>query len=123
TNLYDLSKAFSSTIDLSELQTIIVHKAADFGVAEVASLWSFEPGTSEVLLVASAVNENYAVENAPDGVGSSIVGDLLADGRALLRNSIPPRDPVATENEGYTIRSVLAFPLIEEERPVGALVM
>src|SRR5512141_957574 len=48
TNLYDLSKAFGSTIDLSELNAVILRKAVDFGVAEVASLWFFEPETSEV---------------------------------------------------------------------------
>ncbi len=123
TNLYDLSKAFGSTIDLSELETIIVHKAVDFGVAEIASLWFFDPNTSEVLLVATAINENYDVENPPAAVGSSIVGDLLADGEVIRRSAISPDDPVATENERYTIRSLLAFPLLEEERPVGALVL
>ena len=123
TNLYDLSKAFGSTIDLDELETIIVHKAVDFGMAEIASLWFLEAGTSEVLLVATAVNENYDVENPPEAVGSSIVGDLLAERRVVRRGAIPPQDPVATENEGYTVRSLLAFPLLEEERPVGALVL
>jgi RND family efflux transporter MFP subunit len=123
TNLYDLSKAFGSTIDLDELETIIVHKAVDFGMAEIASLWFLEPGTSEVLLVATAVNENYDVENPPEAVGSSIVGDLLADRKVIRRGAVTPGDPVATENEGYTIRSLLAFPLLEEERPVGALVL
>ena len=123
TNLYDLSKAFGSTIDLDELETIIVHKAVDFGMAEIASLWLFEPGTSEVLLVATAVNENYEVERPPAAVGSSIVGDLLAEGTVVRRSAIPPQDPVATESEGYTVRSLLAFPLLEEERPVGALVL
>jgi RND family efflux transporter MFP subunit len=123
TNLYDLSKAFGSTIDLDELETIIVRKAVDFGVAEIASLWFFDPGTSEVVLVATAVNENYDVERPPDAVGSSIVGDLLAERKVLRRGAIPPSDPAARENEGYTIRSLLAFPLLEDERPVGALVL
>jgi RND family efflux transporter MFP subunit len=123
TNLYDLSKAFGSTIDLDELETIIVRKAVDFGVAEIASLWFLEPGTSEVLLVATAVNENYDVEKPPDAVGSSIVGDLLAEPKVVRRGAIPSKDPVATENEGYTIRSLLAFPLLEKERPIGALVL
>jgi RND family efflux transporter MFP subunit len=123
TNLYDLSKAFGSTIDLDELDAIIVRKAVDFGAAEIASLWFLEPGTSEVLLVATAVNENYDVENPPDAVGSSVVGDLLADRKVVRRGAIPPKDPVAMENEGYTIRSLLGFPLFDEERPVGALVL
>jgi RND family efflux transporter MFP subunit len=123
TNLYDLSKSFGSTIELEELETIIVRKAVDFGVAEIASLWFLEPGTSEVVLVATAVNENYDVERPAEAVGSSIVGDLLAERKVVRRGAIPPEDPVATENEGYTIRSVLAFPLLEDERPVGALVL
>jgi len=36
TSLYDLTKAFASTIDLAELSTIIAGKAADFTSAEVA---------------------------------------------------------------------------------------
>ena len=123
TNLYDLSKAFGSTIDLDELQAIIVRKAVDFGVAEVASLWVLDPGTSEVLLVATAVNENYDVERPPDSVGQSIVGDLVAEREILRRRAIPPEDPLATESEGYAIRSLLAFPLLEDERPVGGLVL
>src|SRR5207245_889791 len=31
--------------------------------------------------------------------------------------------PLATENEGYPVRSVLAFPMMEERKPVGALVL
>ncbi len=123
TNLYDLSKAFGSTIDLAELNGVILRKAVDFGVAEVASLWLFDPESSDVLLAGTAVNENYEVENAPDAVGSSIVGDLLAERRVLRGAKIPEDHPLAGENEGYPIRSVLAFPLLEDDKPVGALVL
>jgi GAF domain-containing protein len=123
TNLYDLSKAFGSTIDLEELNDIIVRKAVDFGVAEVASFWLLEEKTAAVVLAGTAVNENYDVGNVPDAVGRSIVGDLLAEQRVGRRNAIPPEDPLARENEGYPIRSVLALPLLEEEKPVGAFVL
>lgn len=123
TNLYDLSKAFGSTIDLEELNGIIVRKAVDFGVAEVASFWLLEGDAADVVLAGTAVNENYDVGNAPDAVGGSIVGDLLAEQKVARRNAIPPEDPLARENEGYPVRSVLALPLLEEEKPVGALVL
>src|SRR6476660_7484528 len=123
TNLYDLSKAFGSTIDLDELNGIIVRKSVDFGVAEVASFWLLDAETSDVVLAGTAVNENYEVENTPDAVGSSIVGDLLVEQKVLRRNDVPPDDPLAAEHEAYPIRSVLAFPLVEDERPVGALVL
>jgi RND family efflux transporter MFP subunit len=123
TNLYDLSKAFGSTIDLAELNAVILRKAVDFGVAEVASLWLFEPETSEVILSGTAINENYEVENAPDAVGSSIVGDMLAERKVLRRAGITQEHPLARENDGYPIRSVLGFPLLEDDKPIGALVL
>jgi RND family efflux transporter MFP subunit len=123
TNLYDLSKAFGATIDLDELNRVIVRKAADFGVAEVASLWFLEAETSDVVLAGTAVNENYDVEKPPDAVGGSIVGNLLVSKRVIRDNAVSPQGGLATENEGYTIRSVLAFALIEDEKPVGALVL
>ena len=60
---------------------------------------------------------------APDAVGSSVVGDVLADQENLRRNRIPADDPLASENEGSTIKSILAVPLVDEEAPIGALVL
>jgi len=121
TNLYDLSKAFGSTIDLDELNALVARKAVDFGVAEIASLWILED--ESVALAATAVNENYEVENAPDAVGGSLVGDLVADRENIRRNRIEEDDPVSAEDPNYPIHSILAMPLIEEDSVVGALVL
>jgi RND family efflux transporter MFP subunit len=121
TNLYDLSKAFGSTIDFDDLATLIARKAADFATAEVASLWMLEG--EEVALSATALNENYDVESPPDAVGASLVGDVMANQEPLRKNRIPESDELATETEGYTIRSVLAVPLTEDDVPIGALVL
>jgi RND family efflux transporter MFP subunit len=123
TNLYDLSKAFGSTIDWGELTQLIVRKAADLASAEVASLWVLGTEEGEVALAATAVNDNFDVEQAPPAVGGSVVGDVLADQAVLRRNGIPPEDPVYSEQEGYAIRSLLALPLLEEEAVIGALVL
>ncbi len=122
TNLYDLSKAFGSTIDTDELAELVVRKAADFATAEVASLWLLDAEEGEVTLAATAVNENYDVE-APAAVGASAIGDVVADQAAVRRNRIPESDPIATENEGYTVKSILVVPLIEDEVCVGALAL
>jgi RND family efflux transporter MFP subunit len=123
TNLYDLSKAFGSTIDTEELSALIVRKAADFVTAESASLWVLDSAKGEVNLAATAVNENYDVTPAPESVGASIVGDVIADQTSVRRNRIPAGDPGAEEDTGYPIQSVLAAPLVEEETTVGALVL
>jgi RND family efflux transporter MFP subunit len=121
TNLYDLSKAFGSTIEWTDLTHLIVRKAADLASAEAASLWVLEG--EEVALAASAVNDNYEVEPAPQAVGATVVGDVLAEQAAVRRNRIPPDDTVGAEVPGYPIRSVLAVALVEEEASIGALVV
>ena len=122
TNLYDLSKAFGSTIDTDELAALVVRKAADFATAEVASLWLLDSDEGEVSLAGTAVNDNYEIE-APEHVGASIIGDVVADQAAVRRNRIPESDPAATESEGYTLKSILVVPLIEDEACIGALAL
>jgi len=121
TNLYDLSKAFGSTIDADELSALIARKGADMVTAETACLWVFQG--EEVVAAAMGVNDNYDVDSPPEAIGSTVVGDVLADQSALRRNRIPPTDPTATENPQYPIRSILAVPLVEDEAPIGALVV
>ena len=122
TNLYDLSKAFGSTIDVDELARLIVGKAADFATAEVASLWLLDRDGGEVTLGGTGVNENYDVQ-APEAVGMTVVGDVIADQAAIRRNRIPESDPMYSESEGFAIHSFLAVPLVEDEASVGALVL
>lgn len=123
TNLFDLTKAFASTIDLSELVQLVARKAVDFGGAEVASLWLLEGDDGEVALSATAVNENYSVDPAPGSVGAGVVGDVLAEQEAFRRNGLAEEDPAGASEEGYRVRSLLAVPLVENEAPVGALVL
>ncbi len=70
TNLYDLSKAFASTLDASALSDIIARKAVDLTAAETGSLWFLDETTGEVVLSRTVVNENYEVDMPPDAVGS-----------------------------------------------------
>ncbi len=121
TNLYDLSKAFGSTIDFGELSSLIVRKAADLVTAEVATLWILEG--EDVSAAATAVNENYDVDSPPDAVGAAFVGDVVASQEPARRNRIPETDPVSTENLLYPVRSMVAVPLLEEEVAIGALVV
>ncbi len=123
TNLYDLSKAFGSTIEWPELTELIARKAADFGAAEIASLWILEPDSQEVDLAATAVNENYETEHPPSAVGASVVGDVLADQQAQRRNRIDEAESASEEGPDYPVRSLLAIPLIEDDASVGAIVL
>ncbi|MEP6767576.1 MAG: GAF domain-containing protein [Acidobacteriota bacterium] len=123
TALYDLSKAFGSTIDLAELDQIIARKAVDFATAEVGSVWLLEPDGEDLLLAETVVNENYEVPGAPASVGSSVAGDVLADRAAVRRNAIQPDDPAAAEENGFAVRSLLAVPLVESDHSIGVLTL
>ena len=123
TNLYDLSKAFGSTLDEAELSQIIVRKAADLTVGEVASLWFLDAEKGEVSLSGTAVNENYDVEAPPAAVGGSVIGDVVTGKGAARRNDIPEGDPAAAEESGYRVRSLLAAPLVDEDETEGAIVV
>ncbi|HUM02219.1 MAG TPA: efflux RND transporter periplasmic adaptor subunit [Thermoanaerobaculia bacterium] len=122
TSLYDLTKAFGSTIDLAELSVIIARKAADFTSAEVASFWTLDAAAGEVALAATAINENYDIEGAPGAVGGAVVGDVLAGRTTIRRNELPEDDAVRTADPDFPVRSLLAAPLVEDETPVGAIV-
>ncbi len=123
TNLFDLTKAFGSTIDLGELAQLIARKAVDFGGAEAASLWLLEGEAAEVVLAATAVNENYDVDPAPEAVGAAVVGDVVAEREPVRRNRLAEDDPAGGSDPSYPVRSLLAVPLVEEETPIGALVL
>ncbi|HEV8255058.1 MAG TPA: GAF domain-containing protein [Vicinamibacteria bacterium] len=122
TNLYDVSKAFGSTLDAEELHRLIVRKAVDLAVAEAASLWLLEPETADVILAATAVNENYELPAPPVAVGAALIGDVIADQKAVRRNEIPEGDPAADDG-GFRVRSALAVPLAEDGSARGALVL
>jgi RND family efflux transporter MFP subunit len=118
TNLYDVTKAFSSTIDVGELSLLVARKAADLLGAEVASFWRLEDD-GDVVLAATAVNENYDVTDPPEAVGGEVVGDVLAS-RSITREDGPGPGGLGS---GAPVRSLLAAPLLEEEKPIGALVV
>lgn len=123
TNLFDLTKAFGSTIDLEELTQLIVKKAADFAGAEVASLWLLEGDAGEVTLAATAANENYDVSPVPAAVGAGVVGDVIAEQVSVRRSKLADDDPICVADPDFPVRSILALPFLEDEAATGALVV
>ena len=119
TSLYDLSKAFGSTIEGAELAGIVARKAVDFAGAETGSLWLLESDES-VVLAATAVNENYDIPDPPESVGADVAGDVIAERVSIRRNRLLE---AGAETGSGSIRSLLAVALTEDERPIGALVV
>jgi GAF domain-containing protein len=74
------------------------------------------------VLAATAVNENYEIEGAPDSVGASIVGDALGTLEAASENDLPAGHMLRSEGP-FPIKSVLTVPLLEDEETVGVLVI
>ncbi len=122
TNLYDLSKAFGSTLDWDELTAIIARKAVDFANAEAASLWVLQGSEGEVSLAATAINENYEIPHPPDSIGASVVGDAIGAREATFENELPPEHFLRQESP-FPVSSVLTLPLLEDEETVGVMII
>ena len=123
TSLYDVTKAFGSTIDLGELSAPHRPEGRGLrgrrgGVALVLRLRGRETSPWR----ATAVNGNYDVANPPEFVGGSIVGDVLADQVIVRKNALEDDDPLRNADPSYETRSVLAVPLVEDDAPIGVLV-
>lgn len=123
TNLYDVTKTFGSTIDLEELSTLIARKSAELAGGEAASLWMLDEANGEVALAATAVNEAYEVQVPDGGVGGAMVGDVLAGREVVRRNGLGADDPLGGGDSRFSVRSVLAVPLVEDGTPLGAIVV
>ncbi|MGH9443145.1 MAG: efflux RND transporter periplasmic adaptor subunit [Thermoanaerobaculia bacterium] len=122
TNLYDLSKAFGSTLDWDELTAIIARKAVDFANAEAASLWVLQGSEGEVALAATAINENYEIAHPPDSIGATIVGEALSAREAAFENDLPEEHFLRKESS-FPVSSYLTLPLLEDEETVGVIII
>ena len=120
TSLYDLSKAFGSTIDLGELSTLVVRKAADFAAAEAASLWFLEregrgrPRRDGRQRELRRSNPPAVVGAVPSWATSSRI--------ARPCGRTPSPDDTRAARRSPSTHSLLAVPLVEDDA-IGALVL
>ena len=127
--LGEVGQAVSSTLDLEMVLTTIVARAVQLSGTDGGAIYEFDEGTQEFRLRAThQMTQEYieAIREARVRLG----GDSLPSRAALSRAPMQvadileePADPLREVVVRAGFRSLLAVPLLREERIIGALVV
>jgi RND family efflux transporter MFP subunit len=121
TQLYDLEKVFSSTLELDQLLPIIGSKFREVLECQAVNIWMLQ-GDESLELMHQAGLDPTVREGGAQKAGDGIAGDVSDSGEALLINS--PDERLTTRNgeidEG-AIFSLIIAPLIDRGALVGVV--
>ena len=124
TQLYDLEKVFSSTLEMEELKPLITSKIREVLDAQAVNLW-FVKDQDELLLVQQAGYDPTATVNSSQRTGEGFIADVSNSGQPLLLNInedgaelLLKRNPSGAEGGPF---SVVVCPLVAREKLVGVI--
>jgi GAF domain-containing protein len=121
TQLYDLEKVFSSTLELDQLLPIIGSKFREVLECQGVNIWMLQ-GDESLELMHQAGLDSTVREGGTQTAGEGIAGDVSDSGEALLINS--PDERLIARNgevEEGAIFSLMAIPLIDRGALVGVV--
>lgn len=120
--LLGISRALSSTLDLTRVLDLALIQAEAICSAETSSIWELDEARNELFfrVVRGAVARK--IRDLRVAVGEGIVGSVAASGAAEVVNDVysDPRwkgDP----NDSFHTRAILTVPLLAHGRVVGVL--
>jgi RND family efflux transporter MFP subunit len=122
TALYDISRVFSSTLELSELLPIMAEKVRDILQAGACNIWLVE-SEGNVLKFAQQDGEDPSTDQSVRiPVGEGFLGQVANLGAARLVASAE-EEPLLEERrraaEGFELRTLMCAPLLKEETVLG----
>jgi RND family efflux transporter MFP subunit len=122
TQLYDLEKVFSSTLELDQLLPIIGAKFKEVPECQAVNVWLLQPDESLVLMHQAGTDPTI-LERATQKAGDGLAGDVSDSGEPLLIES-PDDERLALRNAGIeegAIFSLMVAPLIDRGSLVGVV--
>ena len=122
TQLYDLEKVFSSTLELDQLLPIIGSKFREILECQGVNVWLLQPDES-LLLMHQAGSDPTTQENATQRPGEGIAGDVSDSAEPLLID-LPDDARLTARNAGIeegAAFSLMAVPLIDRGALVGVV--
>lgn len=122
TQLYDLEKVFSSTLEMGELESLITSKVREVLNVQAVNLW-FVKDQDELLLMQQAGNDPTAAVNSSQRTGEGYVAEVSDSGEPLLIDDenderLRKRNPAAVEGGPF---SVIVCALVAREKLVGVI--
>jgi signal transduction histidine kinase/CheY-like chemotaxis protein len=126
--LGEISQAVGSSLDLDEVLTTIVTRAAELSGADGGSIFEFEPDAARFVLrtCAGTGDELLAdLRRLRIGLDETFVGEAAARGEVRQSPDLDaePADPYVDTLRRHGWRSMVAVPLRREQEIIGALVV
>jgi RND family efflux transporter MFP subunit len=121
TQLYDVEKVFSSTLEMDELTPIITAKVRELLDAQAVNLWLVKD-EQELLLMHRTGDDPTCEVGSAERTGEGFVADVSDSGEPLLIED--PNDPrLQKRNAGRegSIFSVMVAPLVAKGYEVGVI--
>jgi RND family efflux transporter MFP subunit len=122
TQLYDLEKVFSSTLEMDELLPIIGGKIREVMECQGVNVWLLRPDES-LELMHRAGSDPTTQQGNIQKPGEGLAGDVSDNGEALLVDD-PEDQRLAKRNEGIgegRVMSLLVVPILDKEALVGVI--
>src|SRR5208282_3069532 len=122
TQLYDLEKVFSSTLEMDELQPLITSKIREVLDVQAVNLWLVKD-ENELLLIRQSGNDPTASVNSSQRTGEGYIAEVSDSGEPLVIDDekderLARRNPSAVEGGPF---SVIVCPLVAHEKQVGII--
>jgi RND family efflux transporter MFP subunit len=127
TQLYDLEKVFSATLEMDELQPLIVSKTREVLGVQAVNLW-FVKDENELLLMQQSGSDPTAVVGSSQRTGEGYIAEVSDSGEPLLISGdrsdekdaerLVRRNPSAVEGGPF---SAIVCPLVAHEKQVGII--
>ena len=122
TQLYDIEKVFSSTLEMDQLLPIIGSKVREMLECEAVNVWLLEPDES-LRLMHQAGNDPTVQERALQKPGEGVPGDVSDNGEPVLIESADD-ERLVRRNQGIEeggVESLIVAPIIDQEALVGVI--
>ncbi len=122
TQLYDIEKVFSSTLEMDQLLPIIGSKVREMLDCEAVNLWLLEPDESLRLMHQAGIDLSVQ-EGASQKPGEGVPGDVSDNGEPVLIAQADD-ERLVRRNQGIeegSVVSLVVAPIMDQESLVGVI--
>ena len=121
--LYEIARTFGSSLDIEDTVSVLVNKVGHIVPFDLCAVYLYDEEKGYATAAHVAGRHAEALRGRAVAPGEGVVGFVLANRRAsfLLDPMLDFREVLLPE--GYQFRSMVALPLMKDERVLGALVV
>jgi GAF domain-containing protein len=122
TALWDISRVFSSTLELSELLPIMAEKIRDILQAAACNVWLVESASNDLKFARQAGEDPSTDQTMRIPVGDGFLGQVVIQGAPRLVENAeeePELDERRATGGKFELRTLMGAPLLKEETVLG----